>query len=256
MIFEFSPELVRDYKKNISYSDSFLNDEKFVPHTFLTSFRDGEFKVFADLQLELSQLLHAGHSYEFFAPLQAGTRLKGQTTLHDIKHKSGKSGSLAFLSVKESFSTEDSRPVAEVTTLIVVREIEKIPQEMALPRVDIPSNLPRVSTSLARLKEYARLSGDYNPIHVDPAAARAAGLAGPIAHGMYGFDHLFRAIIEDPRFLGHSPVRADGRFMAMIPAESDFGISISLSTVNSRSTAEAKAILSDDVTATSLRLIF
>lgn len=256
MIFEFSPDLVRDYKKNISYSESLLNDEKFVPYTFLTSFRDGEFKVFADLDLDLSQLLHAGHSYEFFAPLESGSRLKGQTTLHDIKHKSGKSGSLAFLSVKESFSTEDSRPVAEVTTLIVVREIENTPQAIALPQVDVPASLPRVSTSLLRLKEYARLSGDYNPIHVDPVAAKAAGLAGPIAHGMYGFDHLFRAIVEDSRLAGRRPLKADGRFMAMIPAESEFGISVALSTVNSRTTAEAKALLSSETAATSLRLIF
>jgi acyl dehydratase len=31
---------------------------------------------------------------------------------------------------------------------------------------------------------YARASGDHNPVHLDPAAARAIGLSDQIAHGM------------------------------------------------------------------------
>ncbi|MGH8881642.1 MAG: MaoC/PaaZ C-terminal domain-containing protein, partial [Stackebrandtia sp.] len=35
------------------------------------------------------------------------------------------------------------------------------------------------------LAAYAQASGDHNPIHLDDAAAQAAGLPGVIAHGMY-----------------------------------------------------------------------
>ena len=34
------------------------------------------------------------------------------------------------------------------------------------------------------LRRYADASGDHNPIHLDPGAARAVGLPGVIAHGM------------------------------------------------------------------------
>ena len=34
------------------------------------------------------------------------------------------------------------------------------------------------------LARYAAVSGDDNPLHLDPNAARAAGLAGPPVHGM------------------------------------------------------------------------
>ena len=34
------------------------------------------------------------------------------------------------------------------------------------------------------LKEFARVSGDYNPIHQDVTVAKAMGLPGVIAHGM------------------------------------------------------------------------
>ncbi|MCL2464079.1 MAG: MaoC family dehydratase [Micrococcales bacterium] len=37
----------------------------------------------------------------------------------------------------------------------------------------------------ARLVRYANASGDQNPIHQDEAAARAVGLPGVIAHGMW-----------------------------------------------------------------------
>lgn len=35
------------------------------------------------------------------------------------------------------------------------------------------------------MRRYAEASGDHNPIHLDPAAARAAGLPAPILHGLY-----------------------------------------------------------------------
>ena len=37
---------------------------------------------------------------------------------------------------------------------------------------------------LADLREYAAASGDDNPIHLDPAVARRAGLEAPPVHGM------------------------------------------------------------------------
>ncbi len=38
----------------------------------------------------------------------------------------------------------------------------------------------------ADVRAFAELSGDRNPIHLDPGAARAAGFEGPIAHGALG----------------------------------------------------------------------
>jgi acyl dehydratase len=36
----------------------------------------------------------------------------------------------------------------------------------------------------ARIDAYAKASGDHNPIHLDPAFARAVGLPSTIAHGL------------------------------------------------------------------------
>lgn len=41
-------------------------------------------------------------------------------------------------------------------------------------------------------RRYAAASGDRNPIHLDPAAARAAGLPAPILHGLYTMAQVAR----------------------------------------------------------------
>jgi acyl dehydratase len=48
----------------------------------------------------------------------------------------------------------------------------------------------------ANLVAYADASGDHNPIHLDEAAAKAAGLPDVIAHGMYTMGLVSRAVLE------------------------------------------------------------
>lgn len=54
-----------------------------------------------------------------------------------------------------------------------------------------------------QLKRYAAASGDYNPIHLDPDAARRVGLDDVIAHGMLSMAFLGQfvnqQIADDPR---------------------------------------------------------
>lgn len=55
--------------------------------------------------------------------------------------------------------------------------------------------LPAVSLGpldIAAIGLYARASGDDNPVHLDPAAARAIGLSDQIAHGMLVMGRLSR----------------------------------------------------------------
>jgi 3-hydroxybutyryl-CoA dehydratase len=48
--------------------------------------------------------------------------------------------------------------------------------------------------TLERLHRYAQASGDFNPIHLSRAAAGAAGLKAPVAHGMFIMGQLEKLI--------------------------------------------------------------
>jgi acyl dehydratase len=78
------------------------------------------------------------------------------------------------------------------------------------------------------LAAYAAASGDSNPIHLDDAAAQAAGLPGVIAHGMYTMGLAARAVTEyagDPARL----VEFTARFAKPVPVPAgDAGTTVSV----------------------------
>jgi acyl dehydratase len=64
-----------------------------------------------------------------------------------------------------------------------------VPEDRA---ADVTALLP---VSLNQALIY-RLSGDYNPLHSDPEAARAAGYDRPILHGLCAYGMVGRALLE------------------------------------------------------------
>jgi acyl dehydratase len=61
---------------------------------------------------------------------------------------------------------------------------------------------------------YAGASGDFNPIHLDPDLARAAGFPSNILHGLWSMAQVARAAVEegggDPRKLKRLSVQFRG----------------------------------------------
>lgn len=55
-------------------------------------------------------------------------------------------------------------------------------------------DIPAITITQAMIDEYARLSGDFNPIHVDPAMAAATPFGGTIAHGCIPMEPIFQAM--------------------------------------------------------------
>jgi 3-hydroxybutyryl-CoA dehydratase len=53
-----------------------------------------------------------------------------------------------------------------------------------------------IAVRLTDVVRYAGASGDFNPLHHDPDAARAAGMHGPFAHGMYAAGRLATALTD------------------------------------------------------------
>ncbi|QSB04740.1 MaoC/PaaZ C-terminal domain-containing protein [Natronoglycomyces albus] len=80
----------------------------------------------------------------------------------------------------------------------------------------------------ADLVEYAKASGDHNPIHQDEAAAKAAGLPNVIAHGMYTMGLASRAVSEWVEQVGLDAQLSDftARFAKPVVVPADTGAEI------------------------------
>lgn len=255
--YELFPERVRDYKINMGYGAQAQAELAFVPPTFLTCFRAGEFHIFTELEIELAQLLHAGHRYDFFRPLRPTETLTGHSTVQDVKTKNTKSGTMVFLSLRTEFRDSVGERVSETTTLVVVRSLEVRMPVAPFTTIQVPADLPLVSTALPALREYARLSGDNNPIHYDATEAQRMGLPAPIAHGMFGLDHLFRVAYEGVASQALHAESLEARFVAMIPAESSFGVRSSIVKISdAKVEVNLEAVLNTETVATTAKAIF
>jgi len=73
--------------------------------------------------------------------------------------------------------------------------------------------------TLEWLKEFARVSGDYNPIHQDEAVAKSMGLPGVIAHGMLTASLIHsranEAILDYRNLRGFRIAASETRFKSM-----------------------------------------
>ena len=72
----------------------------------------------------------------------------------------------------------------------------------------IPSRAPDVSLDLATRPDQAllyRLSGEYNPLHADPAFAKMVGFPRPILHGMCTYGVTCRAVLQT--YADYDPTR-------------------------------------------------
>lgn len=72
--------------------------------------------------------------------------------------------------------------------------------------------LGELDVSLRNAWDYARVSDDYNPIHLSDRAARYFGLRGAISHGMWS---LARALAVEPRSVPER-ARIDAQFLTPV----------------------------------------
>jgi len=94
------------------------------------------------------------------------------------------------------------------------------PTDGAPPVHEVPDRAPDMSCELETRADQAllyRLSGDRNPLHADPAFAKAAGFPRPILHGLCTYGTACRAVLKTAVGYDHSKIKGfDVRFSSPV----------------------------------------
>lgn len=107
------PEKVREFAQTTGWKGSG------IPATFLTCFRELEFKLFANWGLALSRILHAEQEYEYLSPFSSGDELELTTSVVHVIEKKGSKGTLTFVILESQFSKNDTVCARGKTTVVI-----------------------------------------------------------------------------------------------------------------------------------------
>jgi len=150
------------------------------------------------------RVLHGEQSLELHAPLPASGTVVGVTRVTALVDKGAERGALMY-------SDREIRDKASGRLLAVSHMVGFLrgdggfsakgqkSDEAPAPRAATPDTAPDHVCELRTRPEAAliyRLSGDYNPVHADPAVARAAGFERPILHGLCSFGVTGHALLK------------------------------------------------------------
>ncbi len=171
------------------------------------------FKLAADghqtpgLNYGLDRVLHGEQYTELFRPLPPKATLKSRPRIKDIFDK-GKNALVETEVTTFDADTGEALARNEVTTF--VRGAggwggERGPTtEINVPPERAPDLVITEKTQPNQALLY-RLSGDWNPLHVDPAFAQKSGFSRPILHGLCSFGFIGRHALN--AFAGGDPSR-------------------------------------------------
>lgn len=149
--------------------------------------------------IDWAHVLHAEQSIRLHRPLPVEGVLRSRSRVNEIVDKGPDKGALVYQD-REIFMADTAEPVATVELVGFCRRDGGCGAPTATARVPIalPQRLPDATDEKASLPQSAliyRLSGDYNPLHADPAIARKAGFDRPILHGLCTLGIALRSVI-------------------------------------------------------------
>lgn len=167
------------------------------------------------------KLLHGEQRVTFHGPIAPEGVLRSKIRIHKVIDKGEGKGALV-VTQRKVYDEADGRLLASVEQTSFCRADGGFGQsdEPMEPLPPTPDSAPDSIMELRTLPSAAllyRLNGDYNPIHADPTAAKAAGFPAPILHGLCTYGMAARAILKAyaehrPAALGSFSVRFSAPF--------------------------------------------
>ncbi|HST71569.1 MULTISPECIES: MaoC/PaaZ C-terminal domain-containing protein [Kocuria] len=136
-----------------------------------------------DFPLPVLGMVHLANDVEHRRPVAVGEDLTATAHAERLRpHRAG-----AQVDVVARLAREDGELVWEGRSTYLARGV-RVPGPVAdAPRAQFVPPAPTASWRLPGGvgRDYAAVSGDWNPIHLSGPSARALGMKGAIAHGMY-----------------------------------------------------------------------
>lgn len=166
------------------------------------------------------KILHGEQSTILHAPLPVEGEIVGSTTIEALYDKGADKGALAM--VTREIHDGAGTHLATSRSMTFLRgdggfggSSEGAPVPHPLPD-RAPDAVATLATATNQAQIY-RLSGDLNPLHIDPDVAKAGGFDAPILHGLATYGVIGRALLAAR--CGNEPARLkriDGRFSSPV----------------------------------------
>jgi len=181
----------------------------------------GPWHAKGDLGITRSHVVHGEQGLRIVKPLPVEGDITGKTRITGVVDKGKDKGALIMTecTVREKASGDT---VCTLTSTTFCRADGGFggPDGPVKASHALPETPPQHVCDLPTLPQAAliyRLSGDYNPLHADPAYAAKAGYKMPILHGRCTFSIAGHAILKT--LCGYDPARfvsMEGRFSAPV----------------------------------------
>ncbi|KAJ6669702.1 hypothetical protein lerEdw1_000251 [Lerista edwardsae] len=163
-----------------------------------SSMLDGGLSNIPGLNIDFTKVLHGEQYLELYKPLPTSGRLTSEASIADILDKG--SGALILLDVS-TYSGKDLVCYNQFSVFVVGAGGfgGKRSSEKAKATVNPPNRRPDVVLSDVTTVDQAalyRLSGDWNPLHIEPGFAALGGFQKPILHGLCSFGFAARHVLK------------------------------------------------------------
>ncbi|MBX3595046.1 MaoC/PaaZ C-terminal domain-containing protein [Sphingomonas sp.] len=160
------------------------------------------------------KVLHAEQAFELMTLIPPAGSMHADIRIAGLEDKGADKGAMVH-QIKE-LRLADGSPVARVRTTLFLRGNggeggfgATVEPAIALPDRE-PDRRVSIPTSPRSALIY-RLSGDWNPLHADPAIARKAGFERPISHGLGTLGVATRAVLT--AYCDDEPARLKALFV-------------------------------------------
>ncbi|MEM9173059.1 MAG: MaoC/PaaZ C-terminal domain-containing protein [Pseudomonadota bacterium] len=170
---------------------------------------------------QLSQMLHGEQRLQVHRPLSPSVRLVADFSVSHI-HDKGPDKPAILMTTTHVRDRDNQAPLFTAVSTLVARADGGFggPQDELPTLAPVPTRSPDLEHTAQTRPEQASLyrhNGDHNPLHFDPAVARAAGFDRPILHGLCTYGFACSAILKTVCQYDNTLIRQfDARFSAPV----------------------------------------